>query len=246
MRYMKYLALMAVLMLPLAYSQAQVDAGAAAGNNQGYDQGQADRGYPDQGPANQAPPNQGYPDRGYADQTYAGPGYVSGPPVCAYGYYSYYPYACAPYGFYGPRWFVGGVFIGAGPWYGWGWGHGGYWGRPWVLGSRWYWGRGGPGLWTRLRWLVYGRGYAGGYARGGVVHGGGGFHGGGSGPRWRWLPWRRRIPRWWRWTWWRTSVTESIVRSKERLAALAASRFSLSCQPSFNLERRSEMTFLRL
>src|SRR5208282_6769861 len=55
-------------------------------------------------------------------------GYVAGPPVCSYGYYSYYPYACAPYGFYGPRWFVGGVFIGAGPWYGWGWGHGGYWG----------------------------------------------------------------------------------------------------------------------
>ena len=47
-----------------------------------------------------------------------------GPPVCDWGYYSYYPYACAPYGYYGPNWFSGGIFIGAGPWYGWGWRHG--------------------------------------------------------------------------------------------------------------------------
>jgi len=45
-----------------------------------------------------------------------GPAYV-GPPNCLYGYYGYYPYACAPYGFYGPNYFVGGVFIGAGPWF---------------------------------------------------------------------------------------------------------------------------------
>jgi hypothetical protein len=38
-------------------------------------------------------------------------------PVCAYGYYGYYPYACAPYGYYGPQYFVNGVFLGAGPWY---------------------------------------------------------------------------------------------------------------------------------
>jgi hypothetical protein len=38
-------------------------------------------------------------------------------PVCPYGYYDYAPYPCAPYGYYGPEWFVGGVFIGAGPWY---------------------------------------------------------------------------------------------------------------------------------
>jgi hypothetical protein len=38
-------------------------------------------------------------------------------PVCPYGYYSYAPYNCAPYGYYGPDWFVGGVFIGAGPWF---------------------------------------------------------------------------------------------------------------------------------
>ena len=44
-------------------------------------------------------------------------GYVAGLPVCPYGYYGYYPYACAPYGFYGRSYFVNGVFIGAGPWY---------------------------------------------------------------------------------------------------------------------------------
>lgn len=38
-------------------------------------------------------------------------------PVCPYGYYDYSPYPCAPYGYYGPNWFVGGVFIGAGPWF---------------------------------------------------------------------------------------------------------------------------------
>ena len=55
------------------------------------------------------------------------------------------PYACAPYGYYGPDWFAGGVFIGAGPWYGWG--------RPWGWGG---WGRGGWG-WLGLRsWLLAG------------------------------------------------------------------------------------------
>jgi hypothetical protein len=38
-------------------------------------------------------------------------------PACPYGYYDYAPYACAPYGYYGPEWFSGGVFIGAGPWF---------------------------------------------------------------------------------------------------------------------------------
>lgn len=43
-------------------------------------------------------------------------GLYNPPPVCAYGFYPYYPYACAPYGYWGPQWFVGGAFIGAGPW----------------------------------------------------------------------------------------------------------------------------------
>lgn len=38
-------------------------------------------------------------------------------PNCPYGYYDVPPYACAPYGYYGPEWFTGGVFIGAGPWF---------------------------------------------------------------------------------------------------------------------------------
>jgi hypothetical protein len=38
-------------------------------------------------------------------------------PDCPYGYYGTPPYGCAPYGYYGPEWFVGGVFIGAGPWF---------------------------------------------------------------------------------------------------------------------------------
>jgi len=42
---------------------------------------------------------------------------LGGPPVCPYGYFDYAPYDCAPYGYYGPDWFVGGVFLGAGPWF---------------------------------------------------------------------------------------------------------------------------------
>src|SRR5277367_3942631 len=38
-------------------------------------------------------------------------------PECPYGYYDAAPYGCAPAGYYGPEWFNGGVFIGAGPWF---------------------------------------------------------------------------------------------------------------------------------
>jgi hypothetical protein len=38
-------------------------------------------------------------------------------PACPYGYYDYAPYNCSPYGYYGPDWFNGGFFIGAGPWF---------------------------------------------------------------------------------------------------------------------------------
>ena len=165
MRYLKYVALLAVLMVPLAYSQAQVRVGIGIG---------------------------------------VGPAYVAGPPVCPYGYYDYYPYACAPYGYYGPDYFVDGVFVGVGPWYHWGhpayfWNRG-YYGRGWDH-DRWY-GRGRG--WEGHRDYAYrrgddGRGYTRGYSRGefrggqafrgggefhgrgGEVHGGGhggGFHGG--------------------------------------------------------------------
>ncbi len=39
------------------------------------------------------------------------------PPVCPYGYYEVPPYNCAPDGYYGPEWFSGGIFLGAGPWF---------------------------------------------------------------------------------------------------------------------------------
>jgi len=122
-----------------------------------------------------------------------GPVYVGPPPVCPYGYYEYYPYACAPYGYYGPEWFVNGIFIGAGPWF-----HGWY-GRPGYWGSRgWYGHPGyyGHGFYSRPGYggapmargpANYGHGparggFPGGFARGGAARGGfhgGGFHGGG-------------------------------------------------------------------
>jgi len=126
MKHLRYVALLALLAMPLAYSQAQVRVGVGIG----------------------------------------GVGVVAGPPVCAYGYYPDYPYACAPYGYYGPSWFSGGVFIGAGPWYH-GWGHG-YYGRPHArgfAGPRGFVGRG-----------PVGRGFV---ARGPVRGSRGGFHGGG-------------------------------------------------------------------
>ena len=116
----------------------------------------------------------------------ADPGYY-GPPECAWGYYPYYPYACAPYGYYGPNWFYGGVFIGAGPWYGWGY-------RGYGYRGGYYGGRGFVGA---PRGYVGGgvaRGYVGGGARGfsapsrgfsggvsGGVRGGGSFGGGARG-----------------------------------------------------------------
>ena len=106
-----------------------------------------------------------------------GPGYVAGPPVCPYGYYPYYPYACAPYGYYGPDWFVSGVFIGAGPWYGWGWGHG--WHHGWYGGRGWYGGHGWngrPGYGGR-GYAGPGRGYAGRAPVAGGFRGGAGFRG---------------------------------------------------------------------
>jgi len=48
------------------------------------------------------------------------------PPVCPYGYFDYAPYDCSPYGYYGPDWFAGGIFIGAGPWFH---GHPGFYGH---------------------------------------------------------------------------------------------------------------------
>jgi hypothetical protein len=42
---------------------------------------------------------------------------IGAAPDCPYGYYDAAPYNCAPTGYYGPEWFVGGEFTGAGPWF---------------------------------------------------------------------------------------------------------------------------------
>lgn len=104
-----------------------------------------------------------------------GPAYVGPAPVCPYGYYDYYPYACAPYGFYGPKWFSGGVFVGTGPWF-----HG-YHGYRGYYGGRSYNGH-GPVLPERgVNRGGYAHGYSGGRFNGGnSFHGGNGFHGGGG------------------------------------------------------------------
>jgi hypothetical protein len=79
MRYFKYLALLAVLvMVPAVYSQGQVALGVRIGSDYGL---------------------------------------YNAPPVCEYGFYPDYPYGCAPYGYWGPDYFVDGVFIGVGPWF---------------------------------------------------------------------------------------------------------------------------------
>jgi len=109
-----------------------------------------------------------------------GPGYVPPPayvgpaPNCAYGYYGYYPYACAPYGYYGPEYFNSGVFIGAGPWF-----HGFYRG-PYRPGYRYF----GPAVAPRFRGgeIFRGGGFrgpvGGGFRGGSQFHAGGGFRSG--------------------------------------------------------------------
>ena len=122
MRYIKHLALLAVLALPLIYSQAQVDAGVWAE----IIRATSTRVKPTRPMLTRVQRIKVRPIK--VRRIKAIPIVVTlisrtlaqgmqAPPVCPYGYYSYYPYACAPYGFYGPQWFVGGVFIGAGPWY---------------------------------------------------------------------------------------------------------------------------------
>src|SRR5579859_6444155 len=118
MRYLKYIALLGVLLFAAGAARAQFRVGIGVGPVYGS---------------------------------------VGTAPVCTYGYYGYYPYACAPYGYYGPNYFAGGVFIGAGPWYHNGYydgyygrgfyGHGGYYGhgdydRGGYYGHGGYYGRG--------------------------------------------------------------------------------------------------------
>jgi hypothetical protein len=108
-------------------------------------------------------------------------GVAVGPePVCAYGYYPSYPYGCAPAGYWGPNYFVGGIFVGAGPWFR-GWGHPwGYYARP-GYAYRPGWGyRPGPVYHGAPVHGYVGGGYHGTYRENvGGFHGGGGYHGGG-------------------------------------------------------------------
>ena len=142
MRFLRYFVLLGAMVVPAAFLATPANAQVGVGIGVGV----GDGGY-------------GYGDYGYPA------------PVCSWGYYNYYPYACAPYGYYGPSWFVGGIFIGAGPWYHGYWGRGGYgWGHGYGYG-RGVGYRGG-----------YGGGYRGGvgYARGGNSFRGGSAYGGGA------------------------------------------------------------------
>jgi len=110
---------------------------------------------------------------------FGGPVYYGAAPACAYGYYDYYPYPCAPYGYYGPDWFDGGVFIGAGPWF-----HG-FGGRGFGFRDRdRFSDRGSHRGFDGRRGFdrgFHGGGFHGGGFRGEGFRGGGGFHGGGGG-----------------------------------------------------------------
>lgn len=115
------------------------------------------------------------------------------PPVCAYGYYDYQPYACAPMGFYGPGYFYGGIFLGVGPWGNWGYSHG--WGGHRFNGggggvyvAHGYGGSHGGGYHGSSHTTVVHSGNYNGASHSSAVHGGsshnsggGGSHGGGGG-----------------------------------------------------------------
>ena len=88
-------------------------------------------------------------------------------PVCSYGYYDYSPYACAPVGFYGPGYFYNGIFLGMGPWAGWGYGHG--WGEHRFSG-------GGGGRYSGGGGWAANRGRVGGESRVGTSASGGSYN----------------------------------------------------------------------
>jgi len=131
MRFLKYFAMLSVLLVSSAYSRAQISIGIGIG--------------------------------GYSE-----PAYVYGPPACAYGYYNYEPYVCAPYGYYGPNWSRSGYY--GREYYGRGYGYRGY-GREGY--EREGYRREGHGRgYERRGYAGGGRGYAGSYVRGGGRGGG--------------------------------------------------------------------------
>src|SRR6266700_3654938 len=94
MAYLKKVALLGTLLFLFAVGSApaQVSVGVEVGSDNDYSDG-------------------------YSDDYSGGYSDVGAEPVCPYGYYDYYPYDCVPYGYYGPSFFINGVFIGVGPWY---------------------------------------------------------------------------------------------------------------------------------
>jgi len=80
MRILRSLVLLGLLAIPAAFAHARVVVGIGIG------------------PVVVPPPAVVY--GGYGDPY----DYGYGPPACSYGYYGYYPYACAPYGYYGSDW----------------------------------------------------------------------------------------------------------------------------------------------
>jgi hypothetical protein len=107
-------------------------------------------------------------------------------PSCPYGYYGYAPYQCAPMGYYGPGYFYNGIFLGMGPWGGWGYSHG--WGGHRFSnegGGRYHGGPGRASYRSDDRQGRGGGGYNGGGGRPNPGHGGpsrgNGGRGGGGG-----------------------------------------------------------------
>ncbi len=96
-------------------------------------------------------------------------------PVCSYGYYGYQPYACAPMGYYGSGYFYNGIFVGMGPWAGWGYGHG--------WGNHRFHGDGGGNYHGGVGRVAY-SGHSGSLqkSRGGEAHTNGGSNAGGPRP----------------------------------------------------------------
>jgi hypothetical protein len=83
---------------------------------------------------------------GFGPVIVPGPVVYAAAPACPYGYYQYYPYDCADYGYYGPEWFAGGYFAGIGPW-------------GWVYGSPFGWYNYRVGYGYRPGLGFYGPGY---------------------------------------------------------------------------------------
>src|SRR5208337_2755818 len=109
MRNLKVITLVGLGLMVATYAHAQgrpdpnYDPNYNPNTDPGYGDPRGNQGYGDPGNQRYADPRQGQ-GQGYGIP-YSAPVYAGPPPVCPYGYFSYYPYDCAPYGYYGPGWF---------------------------------------------------------------------------------------------------------------------------------------------